>query len=142
MAGQVLVVVPDSTDVYGRTRRVVFDITLETTYTAGGLVIAPGAVGLRQIQGGRVIGGNAAAGGLVHHIDTASTPGSAKLLALYPTGSTLAAPAALADPILNAGGTAVTASAATGPFAAGRGKEVAANTNLSTIVVRVEFFGN
>lgn len=134
--------VSDSQDVYGRTRRKVFDITLDTSYSTGGLAIAAAAVGLRVIQGGRIIGGNAAAKVLQYHIDTTTTPGAAKLIALFPTGSTLAAGTALADPILNAGGTAVTASAATGPFAAGQAKEVGATANLSTLIVRVEFFGN
>ncbi len=59
----------------------------------------------------------------------------------YPTGSTLAAPAAVGQPILNAGAVAVTASAATGPFLAGAGKELPAGAGLAAFSVRLVAFG-
>ena len=144
MAGAVFTAVPDAQDVYGRTRRTVYDVTLETTYSAGGLLIGPGAVGLRTIQGARVIGGNAAGKVLLHQVDTTTTPGSVKLISMYPTGGGAASPAALGDPAITAGAVAMTSNAANGAadVTPGQAKEVAANTNLSTITVRVEFFGN
>lgn len=129
--------VKDSEDIWGKHRRVVFDVTFDNSYPAGGEVILPANVGLRRIEMVRIGGGNPAAGGLNAHWDVVA----GKMMLLYPTGSTLAAPAAIADPILNAGAVAVTASAATGPFAAGRGKELAAGTDASAIQVRAEFIG-
>lgn len=137
-----LVEVPETQDVWGKTRRKVFDVTLETSYVAGGTFITPAQVGLRTIHGARIIGGNPAAKVLQYHLDVVTNPGQVGLMCLFPTGSTLAAPTALGDPILNAGGTAVTASAATGPFQAGQAKEVGATAALNALKVRIEFVGN
>jgi hypothetical protein len=130
--------VPDGENVEGKFRTRMFDVALDNSYVAGGYAIVGANVGLRRIGKASVEGikGTLAnSGGVVPSFDLTN----GKLMVFYPTGSTLAAPGAIADPILNAGGTAVTASAATGPFAAGRGKEVANATDLSTVTLRMKF---
>lgn len=104
------------------------EYTCDNSYPTGGYpVVVPG--GLSQITALVPISTNAV--GLIPQWDLANQ----KILLFYPVGSTLAVPAAIADPILSAGGTAVTASAATGPFAAGRGKQLANATDASTVKV-------
>jgi hypothetical protein len=130
----------DSEDVWGKHRVSVWDVAGDTNYIAGGYALTAANFGMRRIYGAKQIGGNAAAGRLMTHIDTVTASGPF-LMFLYPTGSTLASPSAIGDPILNAGATAVTASAATGPFAAGRGKELLAATDASSITVRLLVIG-
>lgn len=106
----------------------VVEYTGDTSYTTGGYpVVIPN--GLTFLTALIPLSVNAV--GLIVHWDQVNQ----KIQLFYPTGSTLAVGTTLADPILNAGGTAVTASAATGPFAAGRGKELGATTNVSTVKI-------
>jgi hypothetical protein len=130
----------------------VYDVTLDNAYPTGGYAITPSSLALTNILGIKVIGGNPAAAVLKYHWDTTNQ----KLICLYPTGGANASPAALADPAgtianatIPAGGTTVTSTAANGAIVTvpnpvltpGRAKEVAANTNLSSITVRILAFG-
>src|SRR5574341_1172375 len=127
--------VPDSEDVWGKHRVAMFDLVGDASYPAGGYAITPSQVGMRRIYGVKFVGGNPAAGRLIPHWDTSA----GKYMLAYPTGGGIASPAALSDPILNAGAVAVTSSAATAPIIPGQGKELLAATNVSTITFRALF---
>ena len=111
-------------------------LLLDNSMPAGGYPITPAMFGLSQFKAN-------AAGSAFIDPEVVQVQGSVllariqglKLICSYPTGSSLAVPAAVADPIINAGAVAVTGSAATGPFAAGRGKDVATATDLSAVTV-------
>ena len=131
--------VDGSEDVWGKHRRVVYDVTLDSSYPAGGEAITAAEVGLRVIEGARFIGFNAAASLMLLAWD----PTNGKVIVNYPTGGATAAPAALADPISTTGASTASAVDATQPnITPGRGKEVLATTDLSTLVTRMEFIGD
>lgn len=135
--------IPDSQDVMGKTRVKFYDVTLETSYVGGGTTITPANVGLRTIFGARIIGGNTTAKSLQYYLDTTTTPGSVKLLCLFPTGGATTSPTALADPKSTTGASTASAVNATTPdITPGQGKEVAATADLHAGVVRIEFIGN
>lgn len=117
----------------GSRRAVSGKITFDAAYATGGEALTPANIGLGVIDR---IEFNQAIGGLVFRYDYAAQ----KLMAFYPSGGA-SAPAALADPIAAAGAVAVTSSAATAPLVAGRGKEVANATDLSSIVVEFRAYG-
>lgn len=123
----------------GRMRGAVYDVTFSSSYTTGGEVFTSDDVGMVSVVGMQQIGGNSAAASLLYEYDTANS----KILVLYPSGGGAASPAALADPAITSGAVAVTSAAANGAadLTPGRGKEVAAATNLSTITVRCLFLG-
>lgn len=104
------------------------EYTCDNSYPTGGYTLVLPA-GLSTITALVPLSANAV--GLLVHWDQANQ----KILLFFPTGSTLAAGTTLADPIINAGGTAVTGSAATGPFAAGRGKQLGNTTDASTVKI-------
>lgn len=130
--------VADSDNVEGRLRSVIYDVVLDNSYPAGGEAVTAANVGLRRILGARHLGGNAASAMYLWSWDTANS----KIICGYPTGSTIAAPAAVGDPIVAAGAVAVTGVNADGRFTAGRGKELANTTDASTLTVRFQFFGD
>lgn len=119
-------------------RAIVADITFDSSYPTGGEALSASDLGF-NLSVEFVLA--APAGGLMFEYDHTNK----KLKALYPTGGS-ATPAALADPAITvpAGGTAVTSTAAQPDLTetAGRGKEVAAATDLSTIVTRVYALGD
>lgn len=130
-------------DVIGSKRVVVMDITTDS-YTAGGIACT-GKVPLRRIASARRCGGNAAANNYLWMFDTTNK----KIVASYPTGGDATSPASVADPTVvttpDAGSTGLTGSAAkpalAGVVTPGRGKEVKASTDLSSLTVRFEFTG-
>jgi hypothetical protein len=136
--------VPDGSDVWGKTRTELFDVTLDTSYPTGGTTITPANVGMRTIHSAECVGGNAASKVLMYAFDTTTTPGSAKLLCLFPSGGGAAAPTTVVDPALTGGAVAVTSAAANGAadLTPGQGKEVGNTANLSALVVRIRFYGN
>lgn len=103
-------------------------IAFDSSYPTGGESLTPSDLGIRTID----ILLAAPAGGLMFEYDNANQ----KLKAIYPTGGS-AAPAALADPAITVptGATGVTSTAAQPDLTetAGRSKEVANATDLSTI---------
>lgn len=128
--------------VAGRLRGQLFDVTFDNSYVAGGMAVTGREFNLgpgNSLLGMRFVGGNIASGALLFAFDHANS----KIVCLYPSGGGAASPAALADPAITAGGVAVTSAAANGAadLTPGRGKEVAAATNLTTISVRVDAFG-
>lgn len=104
------------------------EYTADNSYPTGGYAIVV-PFGLSVILALVPISTNAV--GLFPQWDQANQ----KILLYYPTGSTLTPGTTIGDPILNAGATAVTGSAATGPFAAGRGKQLANTTDASTVKI-------
>lgn len=110
-------------------------LTFDATYDAGGETLTPSDYGMKVIDFVMVL---AVSGGLVGQWDRANS----KMKLLYPTGSTVAAPAAIGDPIVAAGGTPVTGTNADGRFTAGRGKELLANTDASLVTMEVLVFGH
>ncbi len=140
----------DSEDVWGRTRVITCDVALDNSYpAANGYVINASDVGFTRILGGLLHGGNQAAAALLPGFDFGTLDGKPKasvaLRMFYPTGGGNAAPGALADPAgtVPVGAVGVTSTAAQPPIGItpGRGKEVANTTDLSTISLRVQFFG-
>ena len=133
---------PVRQDVFGSQRISVVDVTGDAAYPTGGYAPTPGDVGLQNIDGALQIGGNPASALLKAHWDTTNK----KTMFVYPTGGAGAAPAALGAPTATpaAGATAVNSTAAQPaiPINPGEGAEVANNTDLSTITVRMMFFGN
>lgn len=122
----------------GNKRHAVFDLVFDTSYAATpGEDVSLSALGLSEVFYATVQPVNAAAWRLNFGYDYTNN----RIVVTYPTGGSIAAPAAIGDPVLNAGGTAVTASAATGPFLPGRGKEVLAATDLSSVTVRLYVVG-
>lgn len=123
----------------GKLRESIVDITFDSSYPTGGEAISPSSVGLGTIYGMQQIGGNAAAGAYLFHWDRTNK----KIMAFYPTGG--AAPASLGDPstVVPSGATTVTSSAAQPNLTenAGRGAELAAATDASTLSIRCVFIG-
>ena len=150
MALLTLVELPDDFDVWGKHNRMVYTATGDNDYPTGGYPITDNDVGGGNIRSVRVIGCNAAAAALVAAWDYVNS----KLLVMYPTGGA-SAPAALADPVPKtpilahdtSNAVAVTAAAddqpshaaAAGTLAAGRAKELADNTDLTSCVWKLEF---
>ena len=156
----------------GQLTFVVFDVTFDSSYPAGGEAVdADKDLGFGAIAGMQVIGSNAVAAALMLAWDTVN----GKLMVHYPTGGAAASPAALADPAQavptvdsHASGQTVTARlagantittwldatalsdtpalahvvSAPGNGIPGRGKEVLAATDLTTCTWRIAFFCN
>lgn len=76
--------VPDSSDVWGKTRVEAYDITLDTSYPTGGYSLPASALGWSQINGAVKLGGNSTAGGYEVHYDTVN----AKLMVFRSAGFT------------------------------------------------------
>lgn len=110
-------------------------VQFDNAYLAGGLALNPSDYALQAID---LVQPISCSGGLIAVWDQVNS----KLQLFYPTGSTIAAPAAVGDPIVAAGGIAVTGVAADGRFTAGRAKELAAATDASAIVVQLAVFGH
>lgn len=153
--------VPDGDDIWGRKRISVYDVTLDTSYPAGGYSIDARDVGLRNIYGANVVGGNLAGGRVLPHINVNAAAGdlksSVKFSLFFPTGGATASPTSLADPVatvanatIPSGAVAVTSTAANGAivtvpdavFTPGQGKEVGAAADVSTLTYRVIFIGD
>lgn len=136
--------VPDGDNVEGKLRTTEFDLTLDNSYAAGGIAIPAATIGFTKIVKVIEVGGNVASTGVLFAWDTTN----GKLVVYYPSGGA-AAPAAVAAPIVvttpDAGATTMTGSAAkpalSGVVTAGLGKEVANATDLSSITVRLKFYG-
>lgn len=126
-------------DVWGKTRVQFVDFTGDTSYPTGGYTISPAAVGMKAIIGADIVGANAAGG----NIQASWNNSTGKLMLSYPSGGGATSPAALSDPAIASGATAVTSAAANGSsdLVPGRGKELAAATNVSTLTFRLQFFG-
>lgn len=120
---------------YSYSRIGVLDFTGDASYPTGGYPVTAANFGLTDVVAVVVQAGPS---GLLFEYDYANQ----KLVIRYPTGSSLASPAAIGDPIINAGGTTVTGSAATGPIAAGRGKELANATNCAAVTARLVAWGS
>jgi hypothetical protein len=139
--------VPDGNDVWGRTKIEYRDLTLDDAYAAStGYVINAQDVGLRQVFGAAVVGGNQAAGKLSFIFDFNASAGdlrtAVRLRAFFPTGGATSAPSALANPIVTSGASTASAVDATTPnITPGVAKEVADGGDLGTIVLRVRFEG-
>ncbi len=131
--------VQEGENVSGKWRQQVVDVTGDSSYPAGGYAIVPGKVGFKRIHGAMLIGGNAEAARYQAHWDTTN----GKLIIAYPSGGGAASPAALADPAIAAGGVAVTSIAANGAtdLVPGRGKELLAATDVTTLRFRMLFIG-
>ncbi len=138
-----------SEDVWGRTRTTLYDITYDSSYPlTAGYVINAQDVGLKNFLSAHVEGGNKAAGAILPMFDfgtPAGIPATSVIARLFlPTGGA-AAPATLTAPVAvgATGATPVTSSAATVPVVvtAGIGKEVGNTTDVSSVIVRVRFFG-
>lgn len=166
-------------DVWGRTYTTVYDITYDSSYPlTNGYVINGQDVGLRNLIGAQVIGGNKAAGAVLPMFDFGTPSGvvatSAIARLFLPTGGG-SAPATLVAPVAGAtvpgaitiaastatpasGATAVTSTGAQpaipvtfgtisqaagtgGALTGGIGLEVGNTTDVSSITVRVRFFG-
>src|SRR5262245_808490 len=123
----------------GKLRVRTFDVTGDNSYPAGGYTVDLKGTGFTGIYGIQVIGGNPAANRQLCCLDTTSS----KLMVLHPSGGGTAAGAALADPAITAGGTAVTSAAANGAtdLTAGRGREITAATDITSLTFRIMFIG-
>lgn len=123
----------------GKLKGRMYDVTFDNSYTSGGMVVTPHDCGLLFVVGMQEVGGNSASSALLFNFNTTNN----SIMVMYPSGGGAASPAALADPAITAGAVAVTSNAANGAsdLTPGRGKEVAAATDLSTITVRVIFYG-
>lgn len=120
--------------VFGNRRIVLGDVTLSTSYAAGGDTLAASALGLSTVE-------FAAFEGLNSLIELKYDRANGKVQAFFPVGGSPTAPTTLVDPVGATGAVAVTSSAATLPIVPGRAKEVAATANLSTVVGRAYFIG-
>lgn len=118
----------------GASRVRVVDVTLSASYAAGGDTLTAAQLELMTVD--LLIA--APNSGLTFEYDHANQ----KLKAFYPTGSTVAAGTTIGDPIIKAGAVAVTGTGATGPFQAGRAREIDAVTNASTVTCRVMVWGD
>lgn|SRR5579885_3395974 len=120
-------------DIFGNTRVAVGSFTFSNSYTTGGEACDPGIRNLEKVEIDQGVGG------LMFQYDYANK----KIKALHPTGG--AAQAGLNDPsvAVPAGGTAVTSDAAQPNLVetAGVGKEVGSGADLSSITVKVVFYG-
>lgn len=130
---------------FGKLRAAFWDVTFDASYPAGGELLGPSQFPGRYykaIAGVQLVGQDAEAAALLISWNQETQ----KLQVFYPTGGENASPAALADPNagVDAGGVAVTSTAANGQIVTqtpGRGKEVLATTDLSTVKVRLLVFG-
>lgn len=113
----------------GNLRQSTGTITFSNSYTTGGESLTPAMVGLSSLLN---IDFNTGISGLIFVWDRANN----KVKVFYPTGGGTV-PAALAAPLITAGATSVTSSAANGAadITAGQAVEVAASTDLHTVVV-------
>lgn len=64
--------VPDSADVWGKTRVETYDVTLDTSYPTGGYSIPASALGWSEIRGALVLGGSGTSKGYTAVWDTAN----------------------------------------------------------------------
>lgn len=136
-------------DVWGHTRIQVITLTADSSYPSTGYPIYAAPLGFKQITGAQVqgISGTLAnSGGLIPVIDlkTLAQTSGVTLRFFYPTGGATA-PASLAAPVgsIPSGSTAVESTSAQPAVAleAGLGKEVAADTDLSTVTVTLLLMG-
>ena len=138
MAVATITRVPNSENVYGKHRSIMVDVVGPSTYAANGIPIAATYLGGKVILAATVNAINAPASRLLAYYD----PVVGALRVSYPTGGATASPGALADPISTSGAaTASAVDAVTPNITPGRGKEVAANTDLSTCSWRVKLEG-
>jgi hypothetical protein len=141
--------VPDAVGVpLAHLRTSIVDVTLDTSYVAGGYAINARDVGLGTLLGGLILGGNAAGGRVLPWLDHANAAGeektSVKLMLYFPSGGGAASPTSLTDPAITSGAVAVTSAAANGAadLTPGQGKEVGATANVSSLRYRILFFGS
>lgn len=106
----------------------IFTLTLDASYPAGGYPIVDAQAGYTAVDHVKCdMAVDGSGNVLLAWWDRAAK----KVRLAYPTGGVTAAPAAVAQPLLTAGGTTVTGSAATGPITPGAGKEVPTGCNLA-----------
>lgn len=128
---------PEFQDVFGSTYVLVYDVTGDSSYPAGGEAVDPDKdLGFGAIIGAVIIGANAVAARLMAVWDTTNN----KLQVLYPSGGSAASPAALADPLATVVTGALATADPTAAMTPGRGKEVLATTDLTTCTWRVIFY--
>lgn len=142
----------DSFDVWGKHTHVQADFTFDASYPAGGEALVAGEFMMKTIKGVQVVGKNAAAGRMMFSFDNVNK----KLMCFYPTGGATASPGSLADPVpstpvlthvtdstpvLSTAAQMPSHAATAGTQAPGRGKEVLATTDLSTLTVRLMVIG-
>lgn len=135
----VLTKLADSEDIWGKHRVSIWDITGDTSYPTGGTVVTAAQFAMRRLYGMKNIGGgNILAGQLITHFRTDTVA----LQVFYPTGGGTV-PAAPATPLITAGATAMTSTAANGAadITAGNAIEVANTTNLSAATFRMLVIG-
>jgi hypothetical protein len=121
--------------IHGNMRVAFRDVTFSNSYATGGESITPAQVGVNKIF--QVLPDQGVSG-LLFNYDYVNS----KLKATYPTGGATASPAALAAPQVTTGASTASAVNATTPaLTPGQGKEVAAATDLSSVVVRTRFIG-
>ncbi len=118
----------------------IVQVTLDNAYPAGGYALAPAMFNFSAfaaVPSGAsrsvtpiLLSGSGQAG-FAFEMDVDQTTGTLRVY--YPTGGSPASPGAIGDPVGATGAVAVTSSAATLPIVPGRGKEVAAGTDLSTL---------
>ncbi len=115
--------VKDATDVWGRTRVEVFDLTLDDAYPTGGYVINAQDVGLKSIYGAEVVGGDGDQLALMFGFKVLASPGdllsAVNLLAYFPTGGATAGTTLSAPTSSVTSGTVTLGGTATGSVAAG-----------------------
>lgn len=85
-------IVPDSMDIWGKTRVQAEDIVLDTSYPTGGYSLPASALGWSQINGAVKLGGNSAAGGYSVHYDTVNKKLMVFRSAGFTPAGTVAAP--------------------------------------------------
>lgn len=130
--------VADSEVVSGNRRSVNFTFAGDASYPAGGYAITPANIGLSKITDVQVVGVGAVGARFLVQWDRVN----GKLMFLYPTGGATVAPGAIADPISTTGGASATAVDAVTPnITPGRGKELLATTNATTITGELQFSG-
>lgn len=124
----------DTFDIWGKTTVVQATFLFDASYPSGGETLNASDFMMKVIKGVEIVGKNAAAGRMMFSYDTANK----KLMCFYPTGGATAAPGALADPISTTGAATASAVDATQPnITPGRGKEVLATTDLSSLSVEL-----
>ena len=121
----------------GPMRAVLYEATFDSSYPDNGESLTPANVGLKEFVFVGIDPVDETSGALLFNFDYTNN----KVIAYYPTGGATASPTALAAPLLTAGTTAVTGSAATGPITPGIAKEVGDTANLSSVIVRVFALG-
>lgn len=127
----------DGDDVWGRHRSWIGDVTFDASYPAGGEAVTAADFLMGSLMGVYVLGGNAAAAVYLMHFDTAND----KLMLAYPTGGATAAPAAVADPVAVVTTGALATADPAAEITPGRGKELLAATDASTLTFRVLAIG-